>query len=85
MLIKNVETVELFAPLGEFKYPAGLVDVVGWGSILVKVYTDEEIIGLGEAGEWLYTQSKDGEEAYRRRITLVKRLIDKVFRPALVG
>jgi len=56
MRIKDVDVIQLFAPLGENSYPVGVREVHGVGSLIIQIYTDEGITGIGEAGELLYVK-----------------------------
>jgi L-alanine-DL-glutamate epimerase-like enolase superfamily enzyme len=56
MRIKDVDVIQLFAPLGENSYPVGVREVNGVGSLIIQIYTDEGITGIGEAGELLYVK-----------------------------
>jgi len=56
MRIKDVDVIQLFAPLGEDSYPVGVREVNGIGSLIIQIHTDEGITGIGEAGELLYVK-----------------------------
>ncbi|MEM3713814.1 MAG: hypothetical protein QXE05_10810 [Nitrososphaeria archaeon] len=90
MKIKNIEVIQLYTSLEDNSYPVGEREVEAIGSLLILIYTDEKVLGIGEAGEFLYVRLPNKMKNKAPTIVpsnpdIVKYLIEYISKNFLIG